>query len=246
MFMKFSVVTAVRNGEAEIERTMRSVLRQSYPSPFEYIIVDGASADKTLAIAKSLVPEFEQRQITVKLISEPDKGIYDAMNKGISASCGEIVGMINCGDIYLPDALAETEKVFDAGCDMSYGNILIKQGKKTYIKLAKDYHRPTSRGWNHPTQFVSKRIYDNFLYSLDCGIYADLDFFFKVKYGGWRIARIPKVLAEFTFGGASNKKTLSAMFERMKIRYRVYRRNGFSPFYCFECVGIEAAKYLWS
>lgn len=244
--MKFSIVTAVRNGETEIERTMRSVLRQTYPAHFEYILIDGASTDTTLAIAKSLLPEFEERDIAVKLISEPDKGIYDAMNKGICASCGEIVGMINCGDVYLPDALTETEKAFDAGCDMSYGNILIKQGKKTYIKTAKNYIRPTSRGWNHPTQFVSKRIYDSFLYSLDCGIYADLDFFFKVKFGGWRIALIPKVLAEFEFGGVSNQKTLAAMFKRIKIRYQVYRRNGFSPFYGFECVGIELAKYLWS
>ena len=244
--MKFSIVTAVRNGEAEIERTMRSVLEQTYPAPFEYILVDGASTDGTLAAAKALIPEFERRNISVVLISEPDKGIYDAMNKGIAAASGEIIGMINCGDIYFPEAMAETEKVFDAGCDLSYANILIRSGKRTYTKLAKNYVRPTSRGWNHPTQFVSKRIYDSFRYSLDCGVYADLDFFFKVKYGGWRIALIPKVLAEFKFGGASNTKTLSAMFSRIKIRYRVYRRNGFSPFYWFECIIIEVVKYLLS
>ena len=243
--MKFSIVTAVRNGETELERTMRSVLRQTYPAPFEYIIVDGASTDQTLAVAKKLVPEFEQRRIAVKLISEPDNGIYDAMNKGIAASTGEIVGLINCGDIYLPDTLAETEKAFDAGCDLSYANILIRRRGKTYIKPAKNYTRPTSRGWNHPTQFVSKRIYDCFRYSPDCGIYADLDFFFKVKYGGWRITLIPKVLAEFAFGGVSNQKTLPALLTRIKTRYRVYRRNGFSPFYWFECVGIELVKYLW-
>ena len=244
--MKFSIVTVVLNGEAEIERTMYSVLRQTYSLPFEYILVDGASSDKTLEIAKSLVPEFEKRHITVKIISEPDNGIYDAMNKGIAASCGEIVGSINCGDIYLPDALIETNKAFEQGCDLSYGNILIKFGKRKYLKFAKDYAHPTSRGWNHPTQFVSKRIYDCFRYSLDCGIYADLDFFFKVKSGGWRITLIPKVLAEFAFGGVSNKKTFSAMRSRIKTRYRVYRINGFSPFFWFECFGIELVKFLWS
>ncbi|HOP09957.1 MAG TPA: glycosyltransferase family 2 protein [Oscillospiraceae bacterium] len=244
--MKFSVVTAVRNGEAEIERTMRSVLRQTYTAPFEYILVDGASTDQTLAIAKSFVPEFERRHIAVKLISEPDEGIYDAMNKGIEAASGDVIGLINCGDIYLPNALAETERVFESGCDLSYGNVLIRRGKRTYIKPAKNYSYPTSRGWNHPTQFVSKRIYDSFRYSLNCGVYADLDFFFKVKYGGWRIQLIPKVLAEFAFGGASNKKTLPAMFSRIKIRCHVYRRNGFSPLYLFECIGIELVKYLWS
>lgn len=244
--MRFSVVTAVRNGEAEIERTMRSVLAQTYSAPFEYILVDGASTDKTLAVAKSLVPELERRGISTVFISEPDKGIYDAMNKGISAASGEIVGMINCGDIYAPDALSETEKAFDASCDLSYANILIRRGQRTYTKLAKNYARPTSRGWNHPTQFVSKRIYDSFRYSLDCGVYADLDFFFKVKYGGWRITLIPKVLAEFEFGGVSNKKTLSAMLKRIKTRYLVYRRNGFSPLFWFECVGIELVKFLWS
>lgn len=244
--MKFSVVTAVRNGEAEIERTMRSVLRQTYSAPFEYILVDGASTDGTLAAVKSLVPEFERRNISIRLISEPDKGIYDAMNKGIAAASGEIIGMINCGDVYVPETLSETEKAFAAGCDLSYGDILIRNGKRTYTKRAKNHAHPTSRGWNHPTQFVSKRIYDCFRYSPDCGVYADLDFFFKVKYGGWRITLIPKVLAEFEFGGVSNKKTLKAMCSRMKTRYRIYRRNGFSPLYRFECVAIELIKYFWS
>lgn len=244
--MKFSVVTAVRNGEAEIGRTMRSVMAQTYPAPFEYILVDGASSDKTLETAKTLVSQFERRGVSVTLISEPDKGIYDAMNKGIGAASGDIIGLLNCGDIYMPDALAETEKVFDAGCDLSYADILIRRGKRTYVKRAKNYARPTSRGWNHPTQFVSKRIYDSFRYSLDCGVYADLDFFFKVKYGGRRIALIPTVLAEFEFGGVSNKKTLKAMCSRIKTRYHVYRRNGFSPLFWFECVWMELVKFLWS
>lgn len=94
---KISIVTVCYNAASVIERTMLSVLEQSY-SEIEYIIVDGMSTDNTLDIVKRVIRNFPNRM--VKIISEPDKGIYDAMNKGIRASTGEWIHMLNAGDAY--------------------------------------------------------------------------------------------------------------------------------------------------
>lgn len=95
--MKISIITISYNVEKEIERTMRSVLNQTFQD-LEYIVVDGKSKDNTVAIAKSIAAEYPDR--TVRTISEPDKGIYDAMNKGIKASSGEWLCMMNAGDVF--------------------------------------------------------------------------------------------------------------------------------------------------
>lgn len=95
--MKISIITISYNVEKEIERTMRSVLNQTFKD-LEYIIVDGKSKDNTVAIAKSIAAEYPNR--VVRIISEPDKGIYDAMNKGIKMASGEWVCMMNAGDVF--------------------------------------------------------------------------------------------------------------------------------------------------
>lgn len=92
-----SVITVCYNAEKEIERTIRSVLGQTYKD-LEYIIVDGASKDNTIGIAKQIIHEYPNRD--VHIISEPDKGIYDAMNKGIKIAKGEWVNMMNAGDSF--------------------------------------------------------------------------------------------------------------------------------------------------
>lgn len=105
--MKISVITICFNAEKEIERTIRSVLNQTYLD-LEYIIVDGASKDGTVSVAKSIIKEYPNR--TVHLISEKDKGIYDAMNKGIKKATGEWVNMMNAGDVFTDEFVLE--KVF--------------------------------------------------------------------------------------------------------------------------------------
>lgn len=95
--MKISIITISYNVEKEIERTMRSVLNQTFKD-LEYIVVDGKSKDTTVAIAKSIAAEYPDR--AVRIISEPDKGIYDAMNKGIKMASGDWVCMMNAGDTF--------------------------------------------------------------------------------------------------------------------------------------------------
>ena len=95
--MKISVVTVVRNNVEHIAETIRSVLDQNYPE-LEYIVIDGASTDGTVDVVRSFGDRIAQ------FVSEPDRSLYDAMNKGIARATGDVVGMINSGDRYLPGA----------------------------------------------------------------------------------------------------------------------------------------------
>ena len=102
--MKVSIITICFNSEAVIRKTIESVLNQTY-TDIEYIIIDGASKDKTVEIAESYRLSLEGKGITFNVYSEPDKGIYDAMNKGINKATGELVGLINSGDWYEPSMI---------------------------------------------------------------------------------------------------------------------------------------------
>lgn len=106
---KFSIITVCFNSEETIERTIISVLSQSYQN-FEYIIVDGASTDGTLGIVEKYVEKYPDK---IKLISEKDDGIYDAMNKGIRVASGDLIGIVNSDDYYETDALENISETYD-------------------------------------------------------------------------------------------------------------------------------------
>ena len=97
--MKVSIITVTYNSAATVEDTILSVLRQTYPD-IEYIVVDGGSKDRTMALVKRYETAFGGR---LKWVSEPDKGIYDAMNKGIRMASGEVAGILNSDDYYTSD-----------------------------------------------------------------------------------------------------------------------------------------------
>ena len=123
-----SIITVVRNGSADLARTIDSVRRQNYPY-LEYVVIDGASTDGTLAVAK------DNADIIHVLISEPDAGIYDAMNKGINRSRGEYLLFLNAGDELAAD-LSLLHEVFSKGFVMVYGkaNMLLPDGTFSYVK----------------------------------------------------------------------------------------------------------------
>lgn len=114
--MKITVVTVCRNAADCIEPTLRSVVEQTYPD-IEYIVIDGASTDGTLDIVK----RYSDR--IAKIVSEPDKGIYDAMNKAIRLAKGEYINFMNAGDTFTsPTAVAEVAERIAPGCDVVYGD----------------------------------------------------------------------------------------------------------------------------
>lgn len=243
--VKVSVITVCMNAEKTIARTLDSVVSQTYDGPLEYIIKDGGSKDGTLKIAESYRERFKERGIAYGIVSTPDKGIYDAMNQGIDLTEGELVGIINADDIYEKRCIETVVKRYLAtGFDLCYGDIrMILPSGKTFIKKARLREYTTSRDWNHPTQFVRRGLYDRFRYRCK-NISDDMDLFFAVKKSGARIEVINEVLADFTMGGVSSKIPLREIPERIKRRYEVYRHNGYSRGYIFECVAFELIKYV--
>ena len=243
--VKVSVITVCMNAEATIARTLQSMLDQSYKGPLEYIIKDGGSGDDTLSIAYSFEDRFYDRGIDYRIISSPDKGIYDAMNQGIDLTEGELVGILNADDIYEPACIERVvERYIQTGFDLCYGDIrMILPSGNTFVKKARLRRYTTSRDWNHPTQFVKREIYDRFRYRC-LNISDDMDLYFAVKKSGARIEVINEVLADFTMGGVSSSIPIKEVPERIARRYGVYRRNGYSRAYIFECVAFEIIKYL--
>lgn len=247
--MKLTVITIAYNSAKDIGRTIDSVLAQEQgdtPFDMEYLIIDGASSDDTVAVAESYIPAMESRGITYRISSEPDAGIYDAMNKGIRLATGDVIGILNSGDWYEPIAAATAAETFaGTGCDLMYANIRMhKTDGTTFVKKARQRRFQTSRDWNHPTTFVRAQLYKQ--YPFRClGIHDDYGFFLQMRRQGRHIVTVDRVLADFVMGGASNRKDLKAARKRIMDRYRYcYRVNGYSRLYLAECILIEMAKFL--
>lgn len=244
--MKVSVVTIAYNGESEIESTIESVLMQDYQD-LEYWIIDGKSKDKTVEKAEQFRERFKEKNIEYHIVSEPDKGIYDAMNKGIGLATGDVIGLINSGDRYEPDAVSTAVNTFrESGCDLMFGNIAIyKTNGKCFEKKAKQRKRyQTSRDWNHPTMFVKSELYKQYPFQ-NKGIHDDYAFYLKMRKQGRKVTVADKRMASFSLGGASNQKSFKAAWKRIQDRYRYcYRENGYSRLYFVECLMIETAKWI--
>lgn len=244
---RVSVITISFNSEAVIKKTIESVLNQTY-TDIEYLIIDGASKDKTVEIAESYKDAFAQKGIDYKIFSEPDKGIYDAMNKGISKATGEFVGLINSGDWYEPAMIETAVKAYEEKpYDIFYADInLIKENGTIIVKKSKYDKFPTSRHWNHPTMVVRKDYYEKIGTYKCVGIHDDFEFLLRARKQNARITIKNVTLANFMTGGASNQKSFKKCKKRCRDRYVAYRSNGYGIWSWFECVGIEIAKFILS
>lgn len=243
--MKISIITIAYNSENCIGRTIESVLAQDYPD-IEYWIIDGKSSDRTVEVAEGYRSAMEAKKIDYHVLSEPDGGIYDAMNKGIRLATGDVIGILNSDDTYEPDTLETVAATFEREhCDLMYANIRMhKTDGTTFIKKARMRRIETSRDWNHPTTFVRADIYKANPFR-NLGIHDDYGFFLQMKQQKRNIVIVDKVLANFRMGGASNHKDLKAAVKRIRDRYKYcYRINGYSRWYLIECVVIEVAKMV--
>lgn len=208
-----SIITIVRNGVEEIEQTIKSVLNQKNVN-LEYIIIDGESKDGTLDI----IERYKER-INI-LISEPDNGIYDAINKGIKLASGELIGLIHCGDSYKSDVLKLCyKKYLISKNDIFYGdiNILDETDGVVFKRKAQANHRFLKKRMSifHPATFVSKSCYSkNGLYNINYKIAADYDFMLRNFLAGSKFEYLPISLAIFRSGGASGDiiKSTSELF----------------------------------
>lgn len=240
----FSIVTVTYNSENTLKRAMESVINQTYP-PKEYFIVDGNSSDSTVEIANSFLSIAKEKGINLVISSEPDNGIYDAMNKGIKKCSGDIVGMINSDDFYELDALEKVNRVFEEkGFDVFYADLrMCFIDGRSFIKKSKNRSYMTSRDWNHPTTFITKKIYSENQYKTET-IHDDYDLILRLKKQGAKFEVLNDTLANFTMNGVSHERNLSEMIKRVGIKYKIYRDNGYAVYYFFECLLVELAKFI--
>lgn len=178
--MKISVITATYNSGSTLRDTIESVINQTYKD-IEYIIVDGVSKDNTLDIAREYEPQFEGK---MRIISESDKGIYDAMNKGVAMATGDVVGILNSDDFYTSnDVLLQIKNTFETNdVDAIYGDIhFVNDGNLD--KCIRYYSSKNFKTWKmrmgwmpaHPSFYCKKEIYTQYG-AFDCSYKIGADF----------------------------------------------------------------------
>jgi len=227
--MKISVVTAVYNRRDTIGDAMKSVYAQTYQD-LEHIIQDGGSTDGTLdAIEASSVPQ-------TLLVSEPDHGIYDAINRGIARARGDVIGLMHSDDVFAaPDVLSKVAACFqDDTVDGVYGDLTYvaahdpgrvirywKSGEYTPAKLARGWMPP------HPTLYLRREVFERWgLYDRSFQIAADYDAMLRYLCKGQvQLAYIPEVLVAMRVGGESNK-SFGRIVQKSREDYRAICTNG--------------------
>lgn len=233
MPVKISLITATFNSAATLETTLKSVQSQTYPL-IEYIIVDGCSTDGTLELLE------QYRDGISILVSEPDKGIYDAMNKGVALATGDYIGFLHADDWF---ATAQTLEQLAKGMEMSAPDLIY--GDLDYVE-ANPPHRVVRRwksepfeqsllrkGWMppHPTLYVARSIW-NRVGSFDAGMRISADYDFILRVFGQphiRTAYLPQCLVKMRLGGASNR-SVSNVLLKMKEDYAALKRNHIGGF----------------
>jgi glycosyltransferase involved in cell wall biosynthesis len=205
--LKFSIITATYNSADTIIDCLASINNQSYPH-IEHIVIDGASSDNTCQLVKEKSPRS-------LIFSEKDAGIYDAMNKGLAKTTGDIIGILNSDDIYMNSGILQ--KVADlfeaANVDAVYGDLIYSNpetGKITRTWQAGPFSkRSFLYGWMppHPTFFVKKSVYEQFgCFNLNLYTAADYELMLRFLYRyAIKVAYLPEILVNMRTGGASNK-----------------------------------------
>lgn len=227
-----SIITVCWNSEKTIARTIKSILDQEFTN-YEYIIVDGASTDNTISIIKQYEPLFNGR---LKYHSEPDKGIYDAFNKGINQATGKYIWLVNSDDYIEPDALQHIynfSKNYSEGEEPIISAIMNVRDEKEEVlykvqsspEKVKAAYKNNTMGTIHPATIVPKRIYDTIgLYDVNYKIIGDIDWFKRAYKANMPIAFLKEVLTNFSTGGVS-----TASNDKKSIKDRRYLINKFYP-----------------
>lgn len=212
--MKISIITVCLNSEQTIEQTIKSVIDQNDPD-YEYIIIDGDSTDSTLDIIRKY-----QAYIAI-LISEPDKGIYDAMNKGIALASGDVIGIINSDDWYEPEILKTVRSCFqksDAG--VVYGRLhRVSENGTVSTRIPTDIEKIRyEMEIPHPTVFIRKEIYEKYgAFQLKYKIASDYDLMLRLYILGVKFKYQDEVFSNFRLDGVSVRKGKECAKETLMI-----------------------------
>jgi len=234
--MKISIITVSYNSAATIEDTIMSVAAQTYQD-VEYIVIDGGSTDGTLEVIN------RHKSRISKFVSERDRGIYDAMNKGIGLATGDVIGFLNADDIYADNLiLGKVASVFDnSAADACYADLVYvsKDDLNKVIRYwkSREYRNGLFRGgWMpaHPTFFVRKTVYDKYGgFDLDFKFQSDFDLTMRfLEVYKIKSVYIPEIFVKMRIGGATNRRLLNIIKGNIEA-YRACKKNGLnvSPFF---------------
>jgi glycosyltransferase involved in cell wall biosynthesis len=225
--LKISVITAVWNNRDTIADAIKSVLSQTY-SDMEYIIIDGGSTDGTVDIIRSYGDRI------TKFVSEKDKGIYDALNKGVKMATGDIIGFLHSDDIFADEnSISKIAHAFSANVDGVYSDLVYTQKDDTtkvlrYWSSCSYNPKLLKHGWMpaHPTLYLKREIYENFGgFDTSFKIAADYDFILRIFSSGIKTAYISEVTYKMRVGGASNR-SIKNIITKSKEDYKAIKRNG--------------------
>lgn len=221
---KISVVTVCYNSENTIGKTLDSLLNQTCKN-FEHIIIDGGSTDNTLAIINRYI-ENSLHDVTV--ISEPDDGLYDAMNKGVKLSTGKFVSILSSDDWYELDVIEHIEKHVNLDVDIIYGYLrVIVNGKELMVRRGNlDLIDELDGKIQHPACFISREIYmSGGLYDTSYKVCADQDFFLRILRNGASTYPINKIITNFVKGGTSDNVDSFQEIIRYKTKYELITKK---------------------
>ncbi len=230
--MKISIVTAVYNSELTLRDTMQSVLEQSFGN-WEHVVVDGGSTDNTLNIIREMEPLYGGR---LRWVSEQDRGLYDAMNKGIALSSGDVVGILNSDDFYTSTDVLERVvlELSESNIDAVYGDIHYVDNKDLYQSVRYYSSRRFGRRWMlmgfqpaHPSFYCRREVYDRLgAFDVTFPVAADFECMFRMIYvNRIQMRYMPMDFVTMRRGGL----TTSGMQSHLRImrdHQRVYAKHG--------------------
>jgi glycosyltransferase len=235
MYPKISLITAVYNNERHIESAIKSASEQTY-SNIEYIVIDGGSTDRTLDVINRHRDKIHQ------FVSEKDKGIYDALNKGINRATGDVIGFLHSDDLLESNTVIEkiasafqTNEIDGVYSDLDY----VTEGNNGFRIVRHWKSKPFTSsllmaGWMppHPTLFLKKSVYEKTgLFNLNYRISADYDFILRTfAQKEFKFHYLPQVNVKMRIGGESNRN-LERIIKKSKEDYAILKSHGYSAIY---------------
>lgn len=231
--MKISIITITYNSAATVEDTIKSVASQDFPD-VEYIIVDGLSKDRTLEVVNRYSNHIS------KVISEKDKGLYDALNKGISLATGDVVGMLHSDDLYADNnVISRIAQKFasDPSIEAVYADLVFvdRDNPEKILRTWKagEYTEDAFKeGWMppHPTFFVKKSVYDRFGgFNLDLKLSADYELMLRfIHKHQIKVAYLPETIVKMRMGGISNTSFFVKLKANMEDK-KAWKLNNLKP-----------------